>query len=187
MSIRFIIILITVLICVNIYYDNVFVLKFNKYKKYYKMGGVILFAFGMLSIQSKNPNSSINTLKTMNEFVNVMPIDKNSKELFAPFFERSYQPNMDNYNYSSNNVPKNSISRLHGKTKKTKRSVSETKKKYVASLQNWHCKHCQKQLTAWFEVDHIKELENGGSNDVENLQALCRECHAKKGSIKNLI
>ena len=35
-----------------------------------------------------------------------------------------------------------------------KRSVSETKKKYVASQQGWKCAGCSSQLDATFEVDH---------------------------------
>ena len=68
----------------------------------------------------------------------------------------------------------------------TKRSVSETKKKYVASSQNWKCGGCGKQLTAWFEVDHKVRLEYGGSNEVSNLVALCRECHGEKTTMENL-
>ena len=60
----------------------------------------------------------------------------------------------------------------------TKRSVSETKKN-IASQQDWKCKHCKCKLPAWFEVDHVTRLEYGGSNNVDNLVALCRNCHAK--------
>lgn len=70
--------------------------------------------------------------------------------------------------------------------KKTKRSVSETKKKYVASRQNWRCGHCDKQLPAWFEVDHKVRLEYGGSNHIDNLVALCRDCHGEKTAMENL-
>ena len=69
---------------------------------------------------------------------------------------------------------------------KTKRSVSETKKKFVASKQNWKCGDCGEQLSAWFEVDHKIRLEHGGSNHIDNLVALCRECHGKKTTIENL-
>jgi 5-methylcytosine-specific restriction protein A len=30
------------------------------------------------------------------------------------------------------------------------------------------------------EVDHIKEVIDGGGNEPENLQSLCKKCHAKK-------
>ena len=68
----------------------------------------------------------------------------------------------------------------------TKRSVSETKKKFVTAKQNWHCGNCQKQLPAWFEVDHTVRLEHGGSNHVDNLVALCRDCHGEKTAMENL-
>ena len=67
-----------------------------------------------------------------------------------------------------------------------KRSVSETKKKYVASNQNWRCGKCQCQLPAWYEVDHITRLDNGGSNHINNLVALCRSCHGEKTTMENL-
>ena len=70
--------------------------------------------------------------------------------------------------------------------KVTKRSVSETKKKYVAAQQGWNCGGCKKQLPAWFEVDHKIRLDNGGSNSVDNLVALCRDCHGKKTAFENL-
>lgn len=68
----------------------------------------------------------------------------------------------------------------------SKRSVSETKKKYVASRQGWKCGDCGNQLSAWFEVDHKIRLEHGGSNHVDNLVALCRECHGCKTAMENL-
>ena len=71
-------------------------------------------------------------------------------------------------------------------TKNVKRSVSETKKKYVAAQQGWNCGGCKKQLPAWFEVDHKIRLDNGGSNNVDNLVALCRDCHGKKTAFENL-
>ena len=72
------------------------------------------------------------------------------------------------------------------KVKATKRSVSETKKKYVAAQQGWKCGNCAKQLPAWFEVDHKIRLEHGGSNHINNLVALCRDCHGEKTAMENL-
>jgi 5-methylcytosine-specific restriction endonuclease McrA len=71
-------------------------------------------------------------------------------------------------------------------SKRVKRSVSETKKKFVAARQNWRCGKCTKHLPAWFEVDHKIRLEHGGSNHVDNLEALCRDCHGEKTAIENL-
>ena len=68
----------------------------------------------------------------------------------------------------------------------SKRSVSETKKKYVASSQSWKCGYCNNQLDASFEVDHKIDLQDGGSNHVDNLIACCRNCHGKKTMSRNL-
>jgi len=40
---------------------------------------------------------------------------------------------------------------------------------------------CKKELkNTNFHIDHIKALANGGTNDPENLQVLCKECHFEK-------
>lgn len=45
------------------------------------------------------------------------------------------------------------------------------------------CAECDRHalVTPGEVVDHVKELKDGGDPwDVDNLQALCKECHAKK-------
>jgi len=66
------------------------------------------------------------------------------------------------------------------------RKVSDQLKKLVASQQRWNCKKCKNILDATYEVDHILALEDGGSNDIYNLQALCRNCHGKKTMEDNI-
>ena len=85
------------------------------------------------------------------------------------------------------NTPMRSVQTLQQSGKKSnKRCVSETKKKFVASLQNWKCNKCHDQLSAWYEVDHKLRLEYGGTNELDNLEALCRECHGRKTAMENL-
>lgn len=40
------------------------------------------------------------------------------------------------------------------------------------------CRYCGS--TARLEIDHIIPLARGGTNDLDNLQILCRHCNAKK-------
>jgi len=40
------------------------------------------------------------------------------------------------------------------------------------------CQMCQREAAA--EVDHILPLRQGGTNDANNLQALCKSCHSRK-------
>jgi len=63
---------------------------------------------------------------------------------------------------------------------KKDRSVSQLLKKKVAANQKWQCGHCNTILDASYEVDHILALYKGGSNEEDNLVALCRNCHGKK-------
>jgi hypothetical protein len=71
-------------------------------------------------------------------------------------------------------------------TKATKRCVSETKKKYVAAQQDWKCGDCGDKLDHTYEIDHKIRLEYGGGNDVQNLVALCRNCHGRKTASENM-
>lgn len=66
------------------------------------------------------------------------------------------------------------------------RKVSEQLKKIVASQQKWHCKGCNNVLDATYEIDHIISLEDSGNNSIQNLQALCRNCHGKKTMQDNI-
>jgi 5-methylcytosine-specific restriction endonuclease McrA len=60
---------------------------------------------------------------------------------------------------------------------RSKRLLSESLKKIVAAEQKWTCAHCLQLLPWTYEVDHIKALYLGGTNERENLQALCPNCH----------
>jgi 5-methylcytosine-specific restriction enzyme A len=80
-------------------------------------------------------------------------------------------------------LEKDSISKfMHNSnnSNNSKRKLSETTKKVVAANQQWSCKICNRMLDASYEVDHINPLYKGGTNDITNLQALCRNCHGKK-------
>ena len=35
-------------------------------------------------------------------------------------------------------------------------------------------------IAVWFEVDHVKKLEYGGSNSIDNLENYVQNCHGKK-------
>jgi hypothetical protein len=52
--------------------------------------------------------------------------------------------------------------------------------KKVAASQQFKCAMCGKLLQEDWEVDHIVSLQRGGSNDIRNLQALHKRCHAYK-------
>ena len=61
-----------------------------------------------------------------------------------------------------------------------RRRVTERVKKQVAVDQEWRCSDCGSVLSSAFQVDHVRPLWQGGSNDRDNLAALCANCHALK-------
>ena len=172
MSISFIILIITGLLAYNTYYDNFILNSFSSYKKYYKMAGILVVGLGFYLVVQRNPAQGVSTMNALNQCINVMPIDKGTKNLISPLL--SYK------------TEERGSDRLTQNSKTHKRSVSETKKKFVASNQNWKCGDCKDKLTAWFEVDHTIRLDQGGSNDISKLIALCRNCHGKKTSLENI-
>jgi len=172
MNFKFIILLITGGFMYNTYHDNFIVLNFKKYIKYYKIGAIAVFGIGLYLTMSRSSTDSWNTMNAVKNFIHVLPMDRNSKDMIKPFLEKDQTSR--------------SVDKIHASSRTHKRSVSETKKKYIASQQNWKCKQCNEQLTAWFEVDHVKRLDQGGTNDVQNLVALCRNCHGEKTSMENI-
>ena len=118
-----------------------------------------------------------------------MPIDKETSDLISPIFDfTNATGTISNLQYGGgeiNQTPQMKRMLNSGGTS-SKRSVSETKKKYVASQQNWCCGNCKEQLKATFEVDHKIDLQYGGTNHINNLVALCVECHKTKTMQSNL-
>ena len=206
MRIEIIIFLITALIIANIYTDGKIVKLLLSWKKYYQMAAIAFAGFALYWLIKKNPLQAKEMVMASNEYIKYLPIDSGTSSLLSPIldftakqsFRQDYSAGHPVLPMESPN-PKNQYERKlmqsgvqgiqvvnGGGRVATKRSVSETKKKFVAARQNWHCGDCQNQLSAWFEVDHKIRLEYGGSNHVDNLVALCRECHGKKTAMENL-
>ena len=146
------------------------------YKQYAKPAAVVFGILSMYLFAKKNPGQSAQIVGHFNQLIKHMPIDQSAKDLVTPFFS---------------GAPTNEARILgSGQTTAsegaTARSVSTTKKKYVAASQGWECGECKQKLDAWFEVDHRLRLADGGSNHVSNLVALCRNCHGKKTMFENM-
>ncbi len=163
------------------------------------MAGVVIGAFILYVLLKKNPANAQNIIMTSNDYIKYLPIDRNTTDMISPILDFTSKhsfngdggahypvvPIMDPAMQGGGAGPH--VQRMLNSGKKgTKRSVSETKKKFVASRQAWKCGDCGDQLNAWFEVDHKIRLEHNGSNHVDNLVALCRECHGKKTTFENL-
>lgn len=204
MRIELWILLITAFLVYNAYHDGKYTKMLMSYKKYYTMGFYCILGLGIYLLFKRNPEQGKNMLQTAHNAVKYMPIDKSSLEMFTPLFDFTSNSNgysNGNENGNSNNsfmeslygvdtVQHNSLQSqqrmMQSGKGASKRSVSETKKKYVAANQDWKCGHCQSQLDHTFEIDHKIRLEYGGGNEVQNLIALCRNCHGKKTASENM-
>ena len=214
MRIEIVLFLITAFLVGNIYTDGKYYKLLLSGKKYYQMAGIVLGAFVLYWLLKKNPKRAGDMIRTSNEYLKYLPIDHTTSSFISPILDFTAKQSygeavaggaMAGATLSNNDNPILNLFQpgpsyaekrilqsgggaggAGGVIQKTKRSVSETKKKFVASKQNWKCGDCSDQLSAWFEVDHKVRLEYGGINHIDNLFALCRECHGKKTTIENL-
>jgi hypothetical protein len=210
---EYIVFLVAAFLIVNTYYDGKLTKLFQTNQKWMKMA---MFAFVGLSLflfLRRNPDNSRQLMVHANDIIKYMPISKGTADMITPFFDMTGVPPPHDGGQTSGasgsamgramssamgttpslgggtpgGTPGASERRILNSGKNSsKRSVSETKKKYVAAQQGWKCGDCQRQLPAWFEVDHVIALEHGGSNHVDNLVALCRDCHGKKTAMSFL-
>jgi hypothetical protein len=66
--------------------------------------------------------------------------------------------------------------------KSNRRVIFTQEERYlIAGRQEWECANCFDELfDAKFDIDHVTPIEHGGTNELDNLQALCKTCHKMK-------
>jgi 5-methylcytosine-specific restriction protein A len=183
----------------NMYHENKYIKIIWAYKKFYQMALIAFLSICLYLMIRRNPSQTKNLLLYTNNMIKYMPIDKGTTDMISPIFDlttKDTTPFMETLNRGDNcnSYDPTIMSQQqrnqyggHAPGKRIhKRAVSETKKKYVASMQDWKCNQCCNKLTHTFEIDHRVRLESGGSNDVSNLVALCRECHGQKTAMENM-
>ncbi len=193
MRFEIVIFILAILIIGNIYTDGLVLKKVYSWKKYYQMIGIAVAAYAICVLMRRNPGDARKLFQTTHEYMKYMPVDSETSRFVSPildftskqsFFTGGQNHPVVNMTAAEQRVANSGKQTVAGKS--TKRSVSETKKKFVAARQGWRCGHCKEQLPAWFEVDHTIRLQHGGSNHIDNLVALCRNCHAYKTTVENL-
>jgi hypothetical protein len=201
MNFFFILFIPILIFIVNEYFQNKIFIAFERFYKYSK----IIALFIPFILIYFNPDL-VKKLLIYFKDIDKKPIHQNMNDMMGSYFDIKNQnrnkgyynnvPNinnmnnmngmnnmnnsmngMNNMNNSMNNNKRNFI---HKPNSKIKRNVSESKKKYIASNQKWRCAHCNNMLDNTYEVDHIIALYRGGNNELNNLEALCRNCHGIK-------
>lgn len=137
------------------------------------------------------------TLDDVQNEIRHLDPEKNSlqKQVFYLVKKGRFEEALHHYRkaqeYESWDLPEGQL-RKH----KSKRMNARNKKVYGADYskarnlrplihreQNYRCKICGTKKTLMnLELDHIKAMTEGGTNDRKNLQLLCRPCHMEKDS-----
>jgi 5-methylcytosine-specific restriction endonuclease McrA len=190
MKIELIIFLITGLFMYNTYYDNFLTKSIKSYEKYIRITGILFIGLSLYIFFKKNPSEKKNFALYASEAIKYAPIDRKSKQYFSPLLTGAFsnkQKKRVHFNPTIENVADGREEKIKYSGKNSnKRSVSQAKKKFVAARQKWSCNDCKQILDASFEVDHIVELQHGGNNHIDNLVALCRNCHGKKTMLNHI-
>jgi hypothetical protein len=140
---------------------------------------VINYKFNNIILRTYNNFTGIS--KTIVVFVSMLSIIAPTLVYDIPFFKSWSKPPQQRNEQSLFQQPPSKF------RTKSVRNVSESVKKYVAANQYWKCKKCNNLLDETYEIDHIIALEDNGSNNLKNLQALCRNCHGKKTARNNIM
>ena len=193
----------------NAYHDGKYMKLLLDNKKYFQMAGIAFAGLALLLFMRKFPSDSQSMLLSASSLVGYLPLDKHTSKIVTPVlnmtqkgFQGAQEIGVSSMREQMSNMNNNQRQQLREnarrggmtegmaniaqqgadvqKKQKIKRSVSEAKKKYVAANQGWRCGHCNTLLDATYEVDHKLALMHGGTNDINNLEALCPNCHRKK-------
>jgi len=161
MRLELYIIIIAGFIIANIYTDGKYAKMLMSGKKYYQMAGVAFGALMIYILFKRNPLRAHQMLSASNDYLRYLPIDRNTTNMISPILDftsrQQFAEQQDGGNHARHilAMPDTSNAMAEARVmqsgkKATKRSVSETKKKFVASRQDWKCGDCQHQVTAWF-------------------------------------
>ena len=63
-----------------------------------------------------------------------------------------------------------------------RKEFNDDEKRQILKLHNFKCKLCDITIggKVKFDIDHIRPLSNGGGNELDNIQPLCKPCHKDK-------
>ena len=139
MKLELVIFGITGFLIANTYYDGKYLTILKSWKKYYQM---CFFGFLGLSLYlfiRKHPTHTKGMVRHATDLIKYMPIDKGSTDLLTPLFDFTTKHIGSDIDSIFINASPQEKRMMNSGGHTTKRSVSETKKKFIADKKNWHC------------------------------------------------
>jgi hypothetical protein len=196
--------LITAFVLGNLYYEGRWLRQVSANQKYIKMAGVLFAAYSVYWIFRGGPGRRGAAAQAASAALR--ELDADAAQQLGPLLDRVAAAAAASGEASAIGAPPavgashrfvpahpwqasglRDAPALPGGTQRLhRRSVSEARRRHVAASQNWACAHCRSTLAASYEVDHIMRLDRGGSNEIDNLVALCRNCHGEKTRMEML-
>ena len=137
MRLELMILLIAGFFMANIYTDGKYMTMLLSWKKYYQMTGIAVGALMLYILLKKNPLRAKEIITTTNDYIKYLPIDKNTSNFISPILDFTTKQGFisDNDNrpiLTLSNQSQVAEDRIMNSGKQsTKRSVSETKKKFL--------------------------------------------------------
>lgn len=187
MRLEFWLLLITAFVLGNLYYEGQWMRQVTVHQKYLKMAGVLVAAYSAYWLFRGNPNRQNAAQLAASA---LRDLDADASAQFSPLLDRIVAVGASERRQPETQFDSSGLrdgpalpGALPG-ARTHRRSVSEARRKFVAARQKWCCGQCQQMLSASFEIDHIVRLDRGGDNSVENLVALCRNCHGAKTNME---
>ena len=98
---------------------------------------------------------------------------KKENEMLTKVIENNRLKNM-------NEALKKKIETLEIKPKQKRSFVNQVNRYQIAASQKWCCRICTELLPGVFHIDHTIPLKFGGGDNLENVTAVCVQCHALK-------
>ena len=104
--------------------------------------------------------------------------------------DNSYVMNIckkENINYKNQTIGTllNDLMNKYFDTQSGRLRLSKEQRNTIIANQNNMCRECHTKSKS-FHIDHIRPLANGGTNEMSNLQALCKTCHIEKSREEKL-
>ena len=106
----------------NTYYDGKYLKLLMSYKKYYTMAMWGFLGLSLYLFIKKHPGQSKDLAIHANQFIKMMPVDRDAIDMLSPIFDMTGGG-------MAQNLPPTQKRMMNSGRGSTKRSVSETKKK----------------------------------------------------------
>ena len=126
------------------------------------------------------------TFKNKNEEDVIIACDTNYSESIE--YEKMKNVAVNNkINYINEGVGSVICKVLENSNKQERQYLNQTEKEEFVKSFDFECALCHLECENIndFEIDHVKPLSSGGSNDYDNLQPLCKSCHKEKTKNEN--